>query len=608
MIAERLARLDKEDHRLLGVAAVVGAEFAIDTVAAVLGGDEALDELEERAELLAQRTGLLRPLELVVADDGSYSGRYAFSHALIQAALYETLPELRRARLHARVAEEIESRVRSSSLELASSLARHFEAGRQPARAIDYLLRAARTASRRFANDTALQHLEHAAQLVVALPKEIAAEYEHRLLLDRGHVQRSSGDMRGASDSWAALAANARDACDSDAEIRALLLLASSQFWLDRTACLDVVERARSIAHQARDPVLTAHAQGWCAHWNLTLRGWSDESAAMTTRAIEVLREREREDEGGSSDLLGLHLVRSTYMHMLCSDYAAATAASEEGTRLALERGDAFDYMLGYFLRAWAQLHAGNWSDLLACLSFGQRIARKNGHALWDHLFGLIEAQLRAHAFDFERASELGALAIDYADRHPEEAGQLRFHGKIAVAHAALGLGQLDSAAAALENVEVAIAQHPHEVDWMLHLPLRQARSRLCIVRGETELAIEEARSLHELAATSGERSYIVFAAVLMAEANIARGELGEAQRALGGVDAICDDSQTPLAAWRYHAIVAFFGKGDERLEADKRSEAILTRLTRELRSSAPGLAKTMAAARRPQIKQRKRS
>ena len=88
-------------------------------------------------------------------------GRYAFTHALVRATLYDSISQLRRARLHGRVGEAL-VRLRGGDLDPhLAMLAHHFAQAapvERPDRAIDFALAAARRADRMLAWEEAAQH------------------------------------------------------------------------------------------------------------------------------------------------------------------------------------------------------------------------------------------------------------------------------------------------------------------------------------------------------------------------------------------------------------------------------------------------------------------
>jgi len=168
LIEKQLDHLAPNEQRLLEAAAVAGAEFSAVAVAAALG--ETRERVEESCERLARRGGFLAARGAERLSDGTVAGRYTFLHALYQKTLYERLGEARRIRLHRAIGEGLEAARGAQVGEAAAELAVHFERGREPARAVQYLEHAARNAVRRSANREAVDLLRRALALLAMLP------------------------------------------------------------------------------------------------------------------------------------------------------------------------------------------------------------------------------------------------------------------------------------------------------------------------------------------------------------------------------------------------------------------------------------------------------
>jgi class 3 adenylate cyclase len=99
IIGRRLSRLSPVVESVLTVAAVLGREFSLDLLEPLLdvGRDALLDALDE-----ALRAGLVREVD-------DRPGRYGFAHGLAREALVGELSATRRARLHQRIAEQLEA-------------------------------------------------------------------------------------------------------------------------------------------------------------------------------------------------------------------------------------------------------------------------------------------------------------------------------------------------------------------------------------------------------------------------------------------------------------------------------------------------------------------
>lgn len=198
VVSQRLSRLAPRTTELLELAAVAGPEFALAPIgrAAGLAESELLVALEE-----AVGSGMIEELP---------SQRLAcrFTHEIVRRALYDRLSRLRRAELHLRVGQALESSGSASDRSLAD-LAHHFGAAAQfggAERAIDYNLRAARAASSALAFDDAAARLRTAIGIGIEEESERAAA-----LLDLGAASNRAGRANDALEAFAAAAAIGRD-------------------------------------------------------------------------------------------------------------------------------------------------------------------------------------------------------------------------------------------------------------------------------------------------------------------------------------------------------------------------------------------------------------
>jgi DNA-binding CsgD family transcriptional regulator/tetratricopeptide (TPR) repeat protein len=185
LVSQRLARLDPVTTDVLELAAVTGPEFELSMLRDA-GRDEARSlgpALEEAA-----RAGMIDEVP-------ARALRYRFTHELVRRALYDRLSALRRAELHLRVAEALESAGAGESARGLANLAYHFAAAAPvdgPERAVEYNLRAATAATTALAFDEAVDPLRTALELGV--PTD-AARAEIQLELGVAHYRAGhSGD------------------------------------------------------------------------------------------------------------------------------------------------------------------------------------------------------------------------------------------------------------------------------------------------------------------------------------------------------------------------------------------------------------------------------
>ena len=220
-LGRRLDRLSEEASELLQVAAIVGREFAHETLN-LLSEHEA-DELLRLIE---------EGLRARVIEETARAGRYRFTHALMQETLLDELSTTRRVRLHGLVAEALERRWGDRADTYATRLALHYaeSATLTPAhseKAARYLELAAAEAEEKSAWPSAAEQLERAAELLEERGQ--AGNEMHRcgLLTAAGKAYRRSVQPRAAWRCLMRAAELARQAEDGIALARVALEVAT---------------------------------------------------------------------------------------------------------------------------------------------------------------------------------------------------------------------------------------------------------------------------------------------------------------------------------------------------------------------------------------------
>src|SRR5262245_19392240 len=156
----RVDRLPADSKRLLQMAAVMGREFSSRLLATVWDEPDALSgQVREltRQEFLYERAGVEGPI-------------YVFKHALTRDVVYGSLLESRRGLYHAVVGSALEEMFPQRVDEVVELLAYHFGRSAEAAKAVDYAIRAAEKAQRRWANTEALVHFEAALARLEGMP------------------------------------------------------------------------------------------------------------------------------------------------------------------------------------------------------------------------------------------------------------------------------------------------------------------------------------------------------------------------------------------------------------------------------------------------------
>ena len=204
VVARRLARLSDLTQKMLATAAVIGRFFSFETLQA--SSDADADSILECVEE-AEKAGLV----FSVAD--SPKARFGFSHELIRQAVLAALSVARRQRLHLEVADAIErtcfaareSKYSRSIDDHAAELAHHYERGGNPAKAVEYCLRAIVRFADLGSNAEVLTQFESGLELLQQLPDDVRrAELEIDLRTAAGGTL---GDSKGFASPEAAQSA-----------------------------------------------------------------------------------------------------------------------------------------------------------------------------------------------------------------------------------------------------------------------------------------------------------------------------------------------------------------------------------------------------------------
>jgi serine/threonine protein kinase/tetratricopeptide (TPR) repeat protein len=194
-----MARLDRlgTGKEVAQMASVIGRTFSFDLLAAVSPLDKptleaGLDELLE-AELIYHRGRRGR----------AHRERYLFKHALIQDAAYASLLQRDRQQLHLKIARELESHPLETEAAQPEVIARHYTAGGDFEKAVDFWLEAGQRASGRFAHAEAIEHLRQGLQVLESLPPgpgrdrrelDLQSALGTPLAVTRGHAAPEVGE------------------------------------------------------------------------------------------------------------------------------------------------------------------------------------------------------------------------------------------------------------------------------------------------------------------------------------------------------------------------------------------------------------------------------
>lgn len=235
VIADRLEYLDEQATEVVELAAVIGAEFGLDTLRAGLQIDAR--ELTDAVADLVRRNLL------------DLSGQACrFTHAATRRVVLLRLEDQRRRSLHAAAAEALEQ----TAADQVEELAAHFREADLPQRAVPYLVAAADRALELHAYSTARQHLASAAELSAHTVRDVDSQFElYRRLEHVLGVLGSRDEQAVVLDELDALAGE-----DQQRHVEVLVLRATYLAHVDQFAtAIDAAVTAVSLAQRLGEPL-----------------------------------------------------------------------------------------------------------------------------------------------------------------------------------------------------------------------------------------------------------------------------------------------------------------------------------------------------------------
>ena len=496
MIDRQAERLDNTDRSLLDAASAAGTQFSAASVAAAVEQD--LVSVEKRCSALARDAQFIRTADPPEWPDGTVAGGYQFTHELYRNVLYESLSPAHRRLLHQRLGQRLEQAYGQRADELATELSLHFERARDPARAINYLEKAATHCSRRGAHREAIATIRRALEMVALLPD--TPERTDRMLflnLRLGALQLVAEDyadpaveatfqrcrqlaeetealppllssLAGLHTCYAARAQLAGAAgivplmvalAEQLALPEATLVAHASGAWCywSRGELVSAREHAsRAVAAQPAEPMafpstfdVVAYAFGVAAFIEMGLGNL----ATARTRAEEAVAwSRQTARPVDRATALALAGMFYAFMH----DPVAAAERAREAVAVAEEHGYRQWSAIGRIIAAWAatvEENGGSLADVVACIDEYTRL----GILSQLSAFLCLAASAHLHAGSKQAAAQLLARA----QAHMRDTGERWYEAELHRLHG-----------------ELAQARHPREAEASFHHAIGVARAQ----------------------------------------------------------------------------------------------------------------------------------
>lgn len=155
IIIQRINCLSPDQVRLLCKGAILGREFSV-TVFAELSGLDYQEFITRVEEIIG----------LQLLERCSVRNRLAFVHDRIREAFFIIITDLEKTKIHLEIATILERMEQLSPGDFIFELAHHYLEGKNPEKALPYVIQAADAAKASYANETALQHYLSAREML----------------------------------------------------------------------------------------------------------------------------------------------------------------------------------------------------------------------------------------------------------------------------------------------------------------------------------------------------------------------------------------------------------------------------------------------------------
>jgi len=526
-----MARLDRvaESKEIAQVGSVIGREFSYEMIA----GLELMSE-----DALGKGLRHLTSSGLATCQGEIPNAVYAFSHALVQDAAYDSLLKSRRKQLHSDIAHLLEERspeTRDSAPEL---LAIHHTAAEQYSVAAPLWLRAGEAAIQRFALPEAISHLRTGMSALSNLRRSKARdrmELSLRSVLGPALVAQRGWGHTEVSQTLEPAWTLAQSLKDNTAYLPILNALSVHHMCIDQLAeslrwadtllkagaelgddRLEIIgHRAASACHYWRGDFAAARRSGDQVHrlydaerhWGLAqltnndpftgegiyrpqflwMMGYPDQALAAN-RATEANARR----RGHPFDL-AFALTLGAQLFDFIHDSEALLRRTEEAERISKERGIALlGEIMAEISRGVAWLRAGRLADALTQLDRGIERLMLTGHRIWIWYLKALRAEGLALAGDLAGARaviEESVARMEAGEERSHYAEALRLKGWIQILQ-----GEADHAVVTLRKA-IAVARDQQAKSWELRAATTLAR--LLASRGEQAQALALLTPVH---------------------------------------------------------------------------------------------------------------
>jgi class 3 adenylate cyclase/predicted ATPase len=532
LLAARLDRLGAA-REVAQVGSVIGPEFSWGLLRAIVRIES------ERLEAYLRE---LADAEVLFEQGTPPDASYAFKHALIQDAAYQSLLRSTRHHYHRQIAQALQERFPEIAEAQPELVAHHYTEAALRSQAIPWWQAAGQKAVQRSANAEAVSHFTKGLELLNTTP-----EGAERIQQELG-LQLALGTPLIASKGFASpevgrLYARARDLCQQAGEVHQLFSVQKG-LWLFHTSraehdtAHDWAEKCHRVAQAAQDPDLimeTHHALG------VTFTNLGQFSAALEhlDEAI-ALSDPHRHTRSRARRTIAVACRSTAAWNLWFLGYPEqALKRSEEALGLATELSHPFTLTVGLLYDAWVHQLVRDRHTIRERAEAALAHVIEHDFVFWIPIGMMLQAW--AHAENGQVEQGVGEMRQGLAAYRATGSDVMRpfflaqlaeLHGKLG--QATEGIGVLAEAQEAADNSGERWWQ-PELYRLKGELTLQRSGDRTARAEGQSEIETYFRQSL-EMASRLSAKSLELRAALSLSRLWQKQGRRAEARRVLGEV------------------------------------------------------------------------
>ncbi|UCB60385.1 MAG: tetratricopeptide repeat protein [Candidatus Bathyarchaeota archaeon] len=533
VIAQRIARLAREEKELIDLGAVFGFSFSPDMLSRSLALDVAkvLRTLVE----IKQRHRLIR----------STDSRFEFTHHKIRETIYANMPNELRRIYHLKAANCLEQVLtKEFSDRHIPDLAHHYVEGGALEKAFEYLAKLGEKAVNIFANMQAIEYLNKAIDATQKIASLDTKENLTRIYMLRGRAWCAQGEFTRAKSDFNLLLQNVTDISDDEC--------AEAHYWYGYAVTgegnfpggMPHFVRAMETARETGNKLIESrslNAQGYSLFYNLNTLEEGRKRLEESSRICEEIGNKVTEAQ--NRIFLG-------WYHNWRSEFNLAKENTKKGLALAEKLGDKYWRLTALRLLGWICAGEGKYNDAIStiqrCLEFSQEWAIE----VYDRGTPL----LTILGWIYHDLSNLEP-AIEYHEEALRNATDLWVSGMPALVDLGRSyLSKNDYETAEKYFKEAASLNPPHGLGkWRFKTRIFLGLGEISLAKGDYAKALKLGEASLVISEKASTRKYIARSLKLKAEALANMGNLEKAVELMEEALALAQQVGNPPLLWQIH-------------------------------------------------------